>query len=112
MEKARCGDTVERRLGEDMLKLEPDLPAGEGPAEGSFGEPTDVFQEAWLAAPCHTNSQAVWAGRELLCPACSTPAWTQQRPGAGETERRESLQTMSYPLHCTIEGQEEHLRRL
>ena len=37
--------------GEDTLKLEPDLPAGEGPAEGLFGEPTDVFQEAWRAAP-------------------------------------------------------------
>ena len=94
---------VETGWGEDTLKLEPDLPAGEGPAEGSSGEPTDVFQEAWRAAPA--TQMARLCGQGGGDPAQHAPPLPgPRRPGAGERERRESLQTMSHPLHCTAVG--------
>lgn len=103
-------DTLWREdWGEDTLKLEPDLPAGEGPAEGLFGEPTDMFQEAWRAAPA--TQIARLCGQGGGCSAQHAPPLPgPSRPGAGERERRESLQTMSHPLHCTIEGQGGTLR--
>ena len=83
---------VETGWGEDTLKLEPDLPPGEGPAEGSSGEPTDVFQEAWRAAPA--TQMARLCGQGGGYPAQHAPPLPgPRRPGAGERERRESLQT-------------------
>lgn len=87
-----------------MLKLEPDLPAGKGPAEGSFGESPDVSPGGLAGSPCHTNSQAVCGQGGCSAqhaPPLPDPAGQVQ----GDGEKGELQQTMSYPLHCTIEGQ-------
>ena len=101
---------VETGWGEDTLKLEPDLPPGEGPAEGSSGEPTDVFQEAWRAAPA--TQMARLCGQGGGYPAQHAPPLPgPRRPGAGERERRESLQTMPIPFIVLLRVEEEHFEK-
>ena len=105
-EKIRSSWNLTCLLGK--LKLEPDLLAREGPAEGSSGEPTDVFQEAWQVAPA--TQMARLCGQGGGCPAQHAPPMPgPSRPGAGERER-EGRVSRPCPIPCAIQlrVEEEH----
>lgn len=79
------------------------------PADGSSGEPTDVFEKAQHVDPATQMARLYGDGGGCPAHPALSPVWTQQARCRGEGERERVCRPWPHPLHCTGGGRGEKL---